>query len=249
MAATAVVAVVLLTGSGLVAGGRPAANLASGGSLLTATLSGPEEISLGQTASFVANASGGGPPYQFQWAVNGTEVQQNITSAPDSEEFTLRPTGDGIFVIDVIVADSGGNHTSQQLSLYVYGASPVSVVITLLGAGTDASVTLHASVVGGTAPYLYRWSGPGASANWTSMTNFTTIPLQPGTYRISVVVRDANAFQGGAEITVRSASASAGSPVPWWTWLLVGALAGLAVALAATLAVRRRRLRSDGSTP
>jgi hypothetical protein len=238
--------VLLLIGSLLLSVGDVAAHGALGGHHPTSspalglTLQGTTSVFLGEGASFWANATGGSAPYLFHWALNGSEVFANISAAGADERLTFRPLGDAIYVIAVNVTDGGGNRTALELSLQVTGPSPVSVVLGVLSTNSNGSITFHATVAGGTPPYEYRWSAPGASAGWRTTGNFTTSALASGTYHISVLVRDSNGYLGGSALTVGRNVANPFTIPADYLLLVVGLLVGFLIALAA-LRYRRRR--------
>jgi hypothetical protein len=219
--AASLVALALLPGAGAAPVGLP----------LTLALSGPGTVSLGAPAQYAAFASGGAPPYLFAWTWNGTPVHANTSAPGNTSTLTLLPRGNAIYTLVVIVTDHAGNSTSQRATVTVTGPGPVTVALRLTGEDNSGAVHLDALAGGGTAPYTYRWTGPGAPARWVSSANLTSAPLGSGTFNFSVIARDANGFSAGASLEVRASVHSAAGGIPGYDYLALG----LAVALVATL--------------
>jgi hypothetical protein len=208
---------------------------------LALNFTGPTAILLGAAAVYWANASGGQPPYQFTWTVNGSVVRSNITSNGSSEYFSLRPVADAIYFVAVNVTDHGANSSASEMYLRVTGPSPLSIVLRVLATSENGAVTLHAAVAGGRTPYGYRWTGPGATSGWSASANYTTSPLGNGAYPVSVAVRDADGYGGSASVTIQSHVVASAGPPPWYVWLAGGIAGGLGGTLLALYIVRRRR--------
>lgn len=235
-------AVVLVSGFALAAP-RPVGPAGS----LTLTLTGPTTVPLGEAVEYRAQVTGGNGPYEFNWSVNGTRVAANLSvGLVANASYSFRPLGDGIYLLSVLVTDSGGNQSAQSAIVTVSGPGPIQARLVLLRAGSNGSLLLHAQASGGTPPYRYRFTGPGAPGGVVSDANWTTAALPAGVYNFSVVVQDAFGYSTVARLTVHRSIASSASSFPWYLW--VGAGAAIAfVAMFATLFVLRRRGRPPGS--
>jgi hypothetical protein len=172
--------------------------------------------------------------------LNGTAVDQNISEAFGSERFTLRPVVDSSFLVKVVVNDSLNVTAAWSKFLSVEGVSPVSVAVSGLPSTINSTVSVSATVRGGTPPYSYLWNGPGAPTGWTSVHQFTSTSLPSGTYTFGVVVRDAYGYSGSSSITVKSQVTESNGLPDLWLWVALGVTAGTAGMLA-LLVVRRRR--------
>jgi hypothetical protein len=207
--------------------------------------SGPSSLGLGQVAEFQANASGGLPPYVWGWQINGTLVHGNTSTSGDVSNFSYRPLGDAIYVVTAVVNDSASNQSSADIELYVSGTSPVSVTIAATGEEANGTILVHAVARGGTAPYQYRWTGPGPDTGWTQSANYSTFPLGSGSYSVSVEVRDSLGYVGSTTITIRSQVTPVSNPgIPWYDYVGVGVAAGVVGMLAYAWYRRSRSRRS-----
>ncbi len=138
----------------------------------------------GANAIAVATASGGTPPYTYDW--NTVPPQQNDTA------FGLTPGN-----YQVLITDSNGCTTVDTVNI----PNPTNLVVTVnpdqISCTGDSSSIATATVSGGVAPYTYSWSpygGNGATAD----------SLTTGTYVVTVT-DSAGCVQNG-NITIASSS-------------------------------------------
>lgn len=89
----------------------------------------------------------------------------------------------------------GGGGGSGSLSVSL-SASPSSVIV-------GSAVTLSSTVSGGTAPYVYAWSNPGAGAGCGTgdVATLSCAPRSAGTYKVTVTATDAAGRTGSASAT------------------------------------------------
>ena len=136
---------------------------------LAATLSFADESSCGACdGTATASASGGIPPYTYQW------------NDPSSQT-TATATGLCAGTYDVFVIDSGSCVINESVIVGTTGGSGM----TLTSSGVDASCgacdgVASVNVVGGSAPLIYSWN------TVPIQTNATATALCPGTYIITV---------------------------------------------------------------
>ena len=138
------------------------------------------------TVSFTSDASGGVPPYGYQWVFG----DGSTSNAPDTVHIYV--TGSN-FTIWLNVYDSVG--TSAQSGFLFVNVTPAAVdlVVTpptdFFADSNGVTVTFTTSVTGGTPPYTYQWDfGDGGQSNAANPTH--TYPSN-GTYTVSVTVTDA----------------------------------------------------------
>lgn len=136
-------------------------------SALTATVPQPATVCYGQSANFSVNASGGYPPYTYDWTTG--DVTQGSSGPAGQYCVTVEDTLGCIYTACVIVEEA------TPLTLYIPPTNPICY-----GATTD----VVAQVGGGTPPYTYQWS--------TGSFN-DSINVGGGTYDVTIV--DANANQ------------------------------------------------------
>jgi len=143
------------------------------------------DLSCTSDGTATVSVSSGIGPYSYSWS-NG-----NTTVSPASSH-SITGLSSGIY--QVTVADLGTVNTCDTVaSIFVYpGIAAPDVFIlnrtdaTCVGAN-DAHAT--ASVMNGTAPFDYVWTGPIAVPSSTNVVNQTATNLIPGAY--SVVTTDA----------------------------------------------------------
>ncbi|MBS7608612.1 PKD domain-containing protein, partial [Candidatus Bathyarchaeota archaeon] len=77
-------------------------------------------IVVGQQITFTSTASGGIPPYTYQWFVNNNPV-----SGATSNSFTFTPTAPGIYYITLKVTDAVGNTAQSDAARVTVSVAPV----------------------------------------------------------------------------------------------------------------------------
>ncbi len=139
--------------------------------------------------SATANVTGGTPPYTYLWTPTS-----NITPAATN----LCAGTYTVTVTDAIATTATATCTiNQPNALSVTGvANPASTVC----AGANVSFVL--SVSGGTPPYTYNWSLPGATPPTSSLQNPTVAYNTPGNYNAICTVSDANGCVGSLTIAI-----------------------------------------------
>ncbi|MFH1321854.1 MAG: CARDB domain-containing protein [Bacteroidota bacterium] len=118
--------------------------------------------------SATLTASGGTPPYTYQWDDPGSQT-------------TDTATGLSAGAYTVLVTDADGCTTGSAVSVNDAGAATVSIsfIINISCNGvSDGETTVSAS--GGTPPYTYQWDDPG------SQTDSIATGLAAGTYTAAV---------------------------------------------------------------
>ena len=98
-------------------------------------------------------ASGGIPPYQYEWDIYGDTTPTSNTLGAGQHQ--------------VVVTDSNGCVSSSTITI----SQPTEVIITTYGSTTVCAgniTTVGANASGGTAPYIYTWDPP--AGNITSQT-------------------------------------------------------------------------------
>lgn len=136
-------------------------------SALTASIAQPATVCFGASANFSVTASGGFPPYSYDWTTG--DITQGSSGPAGQYCVTVEDTLGCIYTACVIVNEA------PPLTLYIPPSNPICY-----GATTD----VVAQAGGGTPPYTYQWS--------TGSFN-DTITVGGGSYDVTVV--DANANQ------------------------------------------------------
>lgn len=161
------------------------------------------KIKIGESVTFTSAVSGGEPPYQFQWFLNGTPV-----SGANSPSWTFTPTSTGFYLVHLNVRD-GLSNTAKSNEAGVTVASPLTVSISPTSASilVGQSITFTSTVSGGYAPYAYQWYLNGAPVSGATSPTWSFTPTTAGIYYVRLKVTDANnnvAESNTARITVSS---------------------------------------------
>ena len=146
------------------------------------------KIKVGESVTFTSSTSGGEPPYQYQWCLNGTTV-----SGATSSSWTFTPNSKGYYIIYLNVTDSLGK-TAKSNEATVTVASPLTVSISPTSASIlmGQSVTFTSTVSGGYTPYSYQWYLNGNPVSGANSNSWTFTPTSSGIYYIHLKVTDAN---------------------------------------------------------
>ena len=113
----------------------------------------------GQTIKLTASASGGTPPYTYEWynSTSGTGTPIQIST---SSSYTEVANGKGTFKYYVGVTDSStfpATSFSNPISIAVNGLPTPTITPSGTAISQGSSITLKASATGGTPPYTYQW--------------------------------------------------------------------------------------------
>jgi hypothetical protein len=157
---TTQVATITLTGSGVSL--KP--------SITTQPVS--QTVIVGQTATFLAVASGEAP-ITYQWQKNGTPIN-GATSTTYATPATT--TSDSGSQFSVVITNSAGNVTSNVATLTVNAAVMAPSVTTqpISQAVTAGQVATFSVIGSGAAPLSYQWRKNGTSISGATSSNYNT---------------------------------------------------------------------------
>ncbi len=194
------------------------------GGALAASLTAPGAADVGQTVSFAALATGGSGNYAYSWAFG-----DGATSTATNPTHVYTATG--TYTVSLTVADTASDTTTVTAGLIVSTAPSVTASAAPTATDVGRSVTLSATVIGGTLSYTYAWNfgdgslGTGANPSHTYAT--------AGVYIAHVTATDGAgvAVSGTASVTVNaapaaSASASTSAPTTGASALFTGSATG-----------------------
>jgi hypothetical protein len=130
--------------------------------LAIATQPTTQTVTVGQPVSFAVAASGGTPPYAYQWK-KGT---QNIgVNTPTLNIPSVQMSDAGTYT--VVVTDNSPTRQSTTSNAATLTVNPTPLLIISQPASATVAVGASASftvaVSGGTAPYTYQWKKGGAN--------------------------------------------------------------------------------------
>ncbi|MEM3827658.1 MAG: prepilin-type N-terminal cleavage/methylation domain-containing protein [Conexivisphaerales archaeon] len=163
-------------------------------SVLSASITGPNQIMTNTAKTYTVSASGGKPPYTYTWSNGNQGVSTQYSwSTP------------GNYTISVTVKDSNNNQTTAQLNVQVYGTLTVTIAGPTAGI-VNKSYSFQANISGGMSPYQISWSQSyliSGNGNTSAVYQFSS----PGTYNISVSVTDSlgNTASNVQSITIYNA--------------------------------------------
>jgi PKD repeat protein len=158
-------------------------------------------IDLGQGVSFTSTVSGGTPPYNYQWYVNGSAV-----NGANQSSWIFTPSATGYYLVHLNVTDKVGNEAKSNVAQVTVNPSlsvsiqPTSSVIVL-----GESVNFTSTVSGGTLPYSYQWYLNETAVGGADDPSWTFTPTSTGYYLVCLKVTDgasAVALSNEAEVTV-----------------------------------------------
>lgn len=208
---------------------------------------------------FEASASGGTPPYTFNWSFGDGG---NWVLGPSVFHTFVNP---GEYVATVVATDSVGNEATTGVFVTVNGSGApapamVATVTALVMHGmAPLAVTFTPEVVGGSAPYQLTWNfGDGSSATG-GLAPVTHTYQKAGTFTPQLTVKDASGSSdtwsaGSSGIQhpiVVTASVTQGPPATSFPleWILLAFVVAVVVGVGvmAMTAQRKRRPPVDSS--
>lgn len=144
-------------------------------------------IKLGESVTFTSTVSGGEPPYQYQWLLNGTAV-----SGATSSSWAFTPSITGYYVVQLNVIDNLTN-TAKSNQATVTVAPPLTVSISPTSASilVGQSITFTSTVSGGYSPYSYQWYLNDNPVSGATSNSWTFTPSASGIYYVYLKVTDA----------------------------------------------------------
>ena len=170
------------------------------GDLVVKASGSPNNGSAPLQVNFTSTPSGGVPPYSYTW-----DFGDGLKSTLQNPQHVYEKSGD--YTAGLTVQDSAGHMnfalvqikvqapsqppTTAPLDVQIYGPYPAQPKV-------GDAVSFESSVSEGSAPYNYQWSG---SDGWQSnYQNPVWYPEAPGTYRISLTVKDAENRTGSTYV-------------------------------------------------
>ncbi len=155
----------------------------------------------GQSITIDSSPSGGKPPYSYQWyeqaPASNVEPAVNCQSSTsqDCTFATNTAIAAGIYTYYIAVTDQMDNTIDSSNSVITLNP-PLSVSISPTSATYDSgqTITLAASVSGGTPSYSYQWyndsSGSGVAISGATYSTYSVSAGATGTFKYYVVVTD-----------------------------------------------------------
>jgi len=140
----------------------------------------------GQSITFTSIASGGTPPYGYQWYLNDSPVS-GATS--NSWTFALQPIGNYSACLNV--TDSLGSFAkSNEASVTVVPQLTVSISPMSASMLVGQSIQFTSTASGGYPPHSYQWYLNSAPISGATLSNWTFIPTTSGIYYVNLKATD-----------------------------------------------------------
>jgi len=126
---------------------------------ITASISGDNNICLGENTQLTASATGSSSPYTYAWSTGATTA--SITVSPSSTQ------------IYSVTVTSGGCSDAESITVTV-NPKPTANAGADQEICTGGTALLSGSASGGTAPYSYNWSNGATTASTSANPSNTT---------------------------------------------------------------------------
>jgi len=159
-------------------------------SSFSVSITGPTTGATNTNYTYTASVSGGTSPYTYKWDNNA--ISSSITRSWSSS---------GTYTVSVQVTDSTGLTASNSISVTI-STTYIGLTVDLFGPTkgyTNTTYTFTASAGGGYSPYQYSWNG-GA---YGSTSSYSTSWSSPGTYTVTVTVKDNTSNVTSTIITIK----------------------------------------------
>ncbi len=174
-------------------------------------------ISLGNSVTVTAKATGGTTPYKYavyykkESDTSWTTKQDYTTNA----KVSITPSKATTYDVCVKVRDAKGTVAKKYFTVKVTAALTNSSTLSATSIALGNSVTVTAKATGGTTPYKYAVYYKKTSAtSWTTKQDYTTnakvslTPASATTYDVCVKVKDAKGTVVNKDITVKVTNAA-----------------------------------------
>jgi len=161
------------------------------------TFSPPSPV-ISQSVSFSATATGGTPPYTFNWAFG-----DGATGSGQSVSHTYLSAAD--FTVTLTVSDTASHVTTVTKVVSVTAALTADFTFAPTNPAVGQSVSFTATATGGTPPYTYAWTfGDGGSGSGQTISHTYTTG---GSFSVRLTLTDslARSVQVTKPLTIASA--------------------------------------------
>ena len=165
----------------------------------------PLTIAAGSSTTCEATASGGATPYSYSWSVaDAARLSGAAEPAGAQRRFSQTFQNPGDYQVQVTVTDSAGQRATDVVSVRVTPPG-LTVRVTCPTGEVDAreQVDCQAAASGGTPPYSYSWSAPGAIPPVGAGPSWSGQFASQDTHLVQVTVTDSARQTGTGEAFVR----------------------------------------------
>jgi len=206
---------------------------------VTTIVAAPSETDVGLKIAFAITASQG--TGLFSYSYQGLPPGCSSSNTPS---LSCTPSSSGAYLIEVSATDEAGGIATSSVAVTVnpdLSITSFSPSDSSIGLGNETTLTV--SVLGGTRPYSYQYSGlpPGCSSDNSDVLSCT--PTASGSYTIQVSVTDNAGWStmSSVRLTVNPAGVTGAFPLEQYV-LIGGAIAtAIAILVVTELWLRGRR--------
>ena len=199
----------------------------------------PSETDVGLNIAFAITASQG--TGLFSYSYQGLPPGCSSSNTPS---LSCTPSSSGAYLIEVSATDEAGGIATSSVAVTVnpdLSITSFSPSASSIGLGNETTLTV--SVLGGTRPYSYQYSGlpPGCSSDNSDV--LSCKPTADGNYTIQVSVTDYAGWSTISTVRLTVNPAGVARAFPLEQYLLIGGAIATAIAILVVteLWLRRRR--------
>jgi hypothetical protein len=209
----------------------------SGLSLTLTTHPTTGEVDANESATILANATGGRPSYSYSWPMSpgGCAVVSVGT-------FSCHLPVPGNFMVVAGVSDTLGYALFQDTQLVAVPDPVLSGLPTNVGV-VGSSLTIAVALEGGLAPFTFTWQSLPSGCGSVNATWLNCTPTSPGHYSVTVTSVDRTGFRSSVTVPVTVGSEPGAGPFDLGALGLDLVGAGLVVLIATCVVVLIRRSR------
>ena len=208
---------------------------------VTTVVAAPSETDVGLKIAFAITASQG--TGLFSYSYQGLPPGCSSSNTPS---LSCTPSSSGPYIIEVSATDEAGSIATSSVAVTVnpdLSITSFSSSASSIGLGNETTLTV--SVLGGTKPYSYEYSGlpPGCSSDNSDVLSCT--PTASESYAIQVSVTDHAGWSTMSSVRLTVNPAGVAGAFPLEQYLLIGGAIATAIAI---LVVTELWLRRRGGT-
>jgi hypothetical protein len=180
--------------------------------VLTSFVADPSLISLGNSTTFTAKATGGLAPYSYAYTNLPTGCTSSNTSA-----LLCKPTAIGTTTVTVKIADRMASSVSKTATLTVKNTISVLAISSFIASPSPVTLDSRTNITvvanGGTLPYYYAYTGLPAGCSTQNISLLPCTPTVKGNFTVWVWVNDSGGQAASKYTTLQVVSTNPSVPV------------------------------------
>ena len=157
----------------------------------------PPTVDLGQSVTFTEDASGGIPPYTYEWS----DLPLGCASQ-NSSRISCSPTENGSFYVTVLVLNVYGMEVLDAGVQFAVYTDPTLVSLVASPAGFDLGQTgtLNATFSGGSGGFYYSWSRLPSGCSGSDSSLISCKPTAVCNCSLGVTESDSNGMTAAGQL-------------------------------------------------